>query len=305
MVRREGKMIKRERPLAYQYVFIKGTPNEVKKLCSLDNGLSFVINRSCASRYATLTDPEMDQFRRVAMALGNELPFYDIADINLEEGDKVEIVEGTFPGLVGYYIPRPKSDTGEVVLAVTQSMGTVIYDIKARYVRVLEFSKHSRRSYDQIDAYVPRLLAALRYYAERQTLPDKLATELTIFVRRMGSVRLDNRKLEAKLLGLLTTSYHILGNETAAAATLERLTDRFSSVTSPQTKSLLLLLRAVTDLTVNPASAHVTYSDGFALLQPQTDDTNTTQRPAQTKSLSKAHRLLLDEYTHYAPMFSM
>ena len=79
----------------------------------------------------------MEDFRTIARAYQNRLPFFYIDDVDLEAGDKVEVVEGDFPGLVGYFIPNAKSTTGNIVLQVTQSLATIAYNINVKSVRVL------------------------------------------------------------------------------------------------------------------------------------------------------------------------
>lgn len=292
VVRREGKFVKVEKPLVFQYVFVRGVFPEVKKLCGMENGFSFVLSHVSSERYAVISDVDMYVFRRIALAYRNEIPFYSIEDVDLEQGDKVEIVDGSFPGLVGYYIPKPKSTSGNVVVAVAQNLGTVVYDIKAKYVRVLEFAKNTKRGYDQIDAFIPKLLDALRYYCDEKPLPDKLLNALTIFVRRMESVHLDNPKTEAKLMALVMTAAEILGNEESAILAAERYERRKHHVTSSSTKALLHLLQAILRHNLNH------FLTGLSLLFP---DGNT---PASANDHpSSLDKLLLSEYAHYRSHF--
>lgn len=334
VVHREGKFIKIESPLVYQYVFVRGDFDTVKHLCGMQNGFSFVFNHGAEGRYAIMSDAKMYAFRRIAIAYRNELPFFSIDDIDLEFGDKVEIVEGTFPGLVGYYMPKPKSTSGNVVLAVTQNLGTVIYDIKAKYVRVLEFSKKSKRGYDQIDAFIPKLFTALRSYSNSQPLPDKSVNELTIFCRRMEGVKLDNPKIEAKLAALLMAANHILGNNEGYVSAAERFDRRQRHITSPSTQALVLLLSAIIrnsradylqGLTLLPdsetstvgtakqtsvgtryiasasasVSASASESASASTSASVSASTSNDRRPTTSDQL----KLLLAEYDHYRPHF--
>lgn len=187
----------------------------------------------------------MEDFRTIARAYQNRLPFFYIDDVDLEAGDKVEVVEGDFPGLVGYFIPNAKSTTGNIVLQVTQSLATIAYNINVKSVRVLEFSKKSRRSYDQIDAFVPKLYGVLRKFNQGTGLAAKEIGELTVFCRRMGIVRSGNSKFDAKLSAILAAAHHILGNHDEAAEAARRFEKLKNAITSDAAQALVLLLEAV------------------------------------------------------------
>ena len=87
-----GKCVRTEHPLTFHYVFVKGTFDAVKKLCAMAGGFSFVFNHGGAGRYAILADRQMEDFRTIARAYQNRLPFFYIDDVDLEAGDKVEVV---------------------------------------------------------------------------------------------------------------------------------------------------------------------------------------------------------------------
>ena len=241
-VERKGRREKVRRPLTFHYVFVKGTQPEIKDFCSRGFGFSFVINKGGAQRYATVSDREMQDFRLIASRYSNDLPFFSLEDISLEEGDKVEVVEGDFAGLIGTYFPKNRSNSGNIVLQVTQNLGTVAYDIKARFVRILEFAKTGRRAYDLIDAILPHLYDALRNFSADRPLADKEASELNLFCRRMEKAKLDNNKIDAKLQAILTAANRVLGREEKAALSLEKFRKRETSLTSPASKALAGLL---------------------------------------------------------------
>ncbi len=281
-----GRQIKREHPLTVHYVFVYGTFDNVKRLCSLANGFSFVLNRGSKERYATVDDRRMEDFKAIARAYSNSLPFFALDDIDLEAGDKVEIIEGAFPGLIGYYIPKAKSNRGDIILSVTQNLGTIVYDIKAKYVRVLEFSKKSRRGYERIDAFIPCLLRALRHYREGTPLNDKEKTDIALFAHRMAVVKIDNNKLDAKLQAILMSANHLLGDSAAEAEARRRYIRHRTAVTSTWTKALIMLIQA---LTYNDLEAFTLGRNLIGAI------------PTATSSFQAS---LLAEYTHYQKAFA-
>lgn len=233
-----------ERPLLYHYVFIRGQEKNVKLLCSTLSGFSFVLDhREGSSRYLTIPDATMEAFRTIARLHGNRLECYSPQDIGLEEGDKVEIVTGQFAGLSGTYIPRKGGRTGNIYIAVTQQLGTVVYDIPADCVRVIEFAPATRRPYDQMDAYIPRLLSLLG-------APGTSATSTAaaiVFTRRFCSVKLGNPKVDAKLRLMLYASYRLLGEDEKAEKALVGYRALESHITNVWTQALVHLVFGLLD----------------------------------------------------------
>lgn len=266
--------------LAFHYVFVYGHFSDIKNLCSLENGFSFLINHSSDERYAVINDSEMQHFKNIARAYENCLPYFPLDAVDLEEGDVVEVINGDFPGLIGTFMPKPKSKSGNVVLMVFNNVGTVAYNINVSDIRVLEFSTKSTRANDQIDAFTPQLLKALRHYHNNETLPHHLAAKLTIFCQRMEVARLNSNKLDAKLQALLYAANHILGNMTQAQTHKARFADKKSHISNVWTQ-------AMTDLI-------------FSIIDKDPDRRiRATKSIQNTPATSKAQISLVEELSHY------
>lgn len=266
--------------LTFHYVFVRGTFTDVKMLCSQQNGFSFLIDRVGSERYATVSDREMANFKNIARAYRNCLPYFPLEDINLEEGDLVEVINGDFPGLIGIYMPKPKSKSGNIILKVFNNVGTIAFDVKATDVRVLEFSHKSTRTNDQLDAIVPHLLCALRYYRISEPLPPALVAKLSVFCSRMGIVQLNNRKLDARLQAVLFGCNTILGNSEDAEQAKSRYDKLKEAVTNEWTLALISLIFSVIE---NDADRFTKAQTGIQSLIPA----------------SKFQRLIADEFAYY------
>ena len=292
---KDGKVAFKTAKLTFHYVFVKGAFQEVKQLCIQPNGFSFLIDHGSDERYAVIDDRQMSHFKNIARAYKNCLPYFPIDQIDLEDGDLVEVVNGDFPGLVGHYMPNAKSKTGNIVLNVYNKVGTIAFNVKASDVRVLEFSSRATRANDQIDAFVPQLLKALRCYASNEELPVALAAKLSVFTGRMGVVTLKNRKLDAKLQLLLYAANRLIGDNAEAAKALSRFRELQDAVTNDWTKGLINLILSVlakdndTLPTRTPASTDIDVerlTATYATLHRLTAD-------------SKAKTDLLTEYQYY------
>ncbi len=230
-----------ERPLTFHYVFLHATEQDVKRLAGQDNGFSLILSRTGGTeRYAIVTDKAMAAFQMIARHFENTLPFFSLAEVDLQEGDRIEIVDGEFAGLQGTYLPSPRRASGNVIITADNEFASVIFDVKASHIKVLEFSKTTRRPYDLIDAFIPRLLAAKATFEAGEALTQKQLTDLILFTRRMEDARLDNHKIEAKLLGLLLAAKRLLGADDETLRPLrERYSRRLTAVTNPKTLALL------------------------------------------------------------------
>ena len=231
--------------LTFHYVFVRGAFQDIKELCGQPNGFSFLLSRGSAERYATVDDRAMANFQNIARAYKNCLPYLSLEDIDLEEGDLVEVVKGDFPGLVGTYIPTPRSKSGNIVLNIYNNVGTIAFNVKASDIRILEFSRKSTRANDQLDAFLPHLLSALRYYYRGEPLPASLAAKLSVFVGRMGVAKLPSRKLDARLQMLLYASNQIIGNAAEANRAYTKYEQIKDSITNVWTQAAHTLITSV------------------------------------------------------------
>lgn len=247
LARRNGVWTRREKPLLFHYVFVRGTLDEIRRLCGLTNGFSFVINRADSLRYLTVPESDLEAFRVIARAYGNQIPCFAVREIDLADGDRVQVVDGEFAGLEGTYIAKRGGRTGSLLIGVTRQYAAVVYDVKADYVRVLEFAQDSKRMYDQIEAFIPRLFAALRQYHAQEKMDASVLAPLVVFCRRFECVDLKNNKLAAKLRLLLLVAYRILGNETEYQKTKIRFDELTGIITNPWTEALSSLLLSILD----------------------------------------------------------
>lgn len=278
----KGRVVYKEQLLTYYYVFVKGVFEEIKELCSRhDNGLSFLLDRGSEHRYATVSDSGMENFRIYTRAFTNMVPFFNIEDVELSRGDLVEVVGGDFDGLKGRFMPRPRSNRGNLVIAVTDALGAVAWDVSAKCIRILEFADDTRRQYDLIDSFIPKLLPILRKFHTGEELSMKEKTQLDVFNRRMGVVSLANHKAEAKLLATLVCVQFMLGDISSLGQTQKRLERRRPSLTNRWTIALVELMIGAT------------FNDMQRLREAY------VSLPSSTGELTATQRQLIEEFKYY------
>lgn len=281
-VEKNGKLILSEQPLTFHYVFVRGTEPEIIALCAETNGYSMVLSRTGSHRYAYVPDREMDSFRIIARAYANRLPYYSVTEADLEEGDEVEVIDGPFKGLVGIYKPRTGSSSGNIIVSVSLDLATAVFDVKARNVRIIRFASNSKRAYDYVDTFIPRLFSALRTFHSSQQLSTAEITSLSIFCSRMKGVRPDNHKFGAKLAAILCCAQLILGKTSEMFQAKEMLYRYLPSVTNPWTKALIDLVMSI------PTGDMRLFNEGLSLIGATADKE------------SKMKQELREEYDYYS-----
>ncbi len=277
-----GKVKYFEKLLTFYYVFVKGTFDDVKELCSRpDNSLSFVLDRGSARRYGIISDSDMENFKIIARAYTNTIPFFNIEDIELNEGDLVEVVGGDYDGLIGTFMPKSRSNKGNLVIAVTAAMGAIVWDIDAKCIRILKFASDTRRQYDLVDSFIPKLFPILRKFHAEESLTDKEKSQLNVFNQRMGIVSPANAKSEAKLLAVLMCVQFILGDMDEFRETQKRFEKRKSSLTNQWTLAMIELMMSVTQNDIDRLK------EAYKQVKDSTENITTKQSQ------------LLEEFRHY------
>lgn len=209
---RKGRKELVRKPLIYHYVFLNGDPQTVKDFCGKRFGFSFVITNTGNGKkeHATISDKNMEQFRKIALLYSNSLPFYPLDNVHLEDGDLVRVVEGPFAGLEGYFFPKAKSAYGRVVLRITPNIGTAVFDVSTKYIQILQFSQNSKAKYHIVERYLPKFNAIKEKTQRGEPLLEGDIAELALFIRRMELARFDQPAAQQRLTDLLTQSRALL-----------------------------------------------------------------------------------------------
>jgi len=229
-------------------VFVKGSHNDVKRLCSEPNGLSFVLDRSkLVPQPMTATDEEINSFRIIAQSLAGRLPVILASQVDLADGDQVEVITGPFQGLGGTFHPRQGSSYGTLTVTSGAGLTALVTDIHVSQLRVVKFADMTKRPYDIIDAFTPRLMVALRSYGTGKSLDAQTIAPLISFTRRLDGTGISNPKLDAKLQLHLLGAYTILGDRNRARQSRQRYEARREQLTNPQTLALAYLITGIID----------------------------------------------------------
>ena len=116
-----GQPAMRRKKLLGNYVFVRDTYARVLEIKSAIPSLWLLPHPDRGQdvrRFMTITDREMDVFKTIARAHANELPCYPIGAVDLDEGDKVEIVGGDLDGMCGTLQCSQGRNGGRVLMVI-------------------------------------------------------------------------------------------------------------------------------------------------------------------------------------------
>lgn len=245
----------RRRKLMGSYVFVRDTYSRIIEIKSAIPSLWLLPHpdrNQDDHRFMTMSDHDMEVFKAIARAYANELPCYPINMVDLEEGDKVEIVGGEFDGMRGTLQCSQGRNGGKVLMAVGDLFLVATPSISPQYIRILQFGKGNRHPYRKFEAHLPRALQALSHLSAHGSQDDTasgLTTEdvaaMSVFVGRFGELKPATVNIASQHATLMLMSYVALQDQEQAERWLLRCSALLTSIKSDTQRAWQLALMYV------------------------------------------------------------
>ena len=215
-----GRRLRVERPVIFNFIFIKGTIFEVKEFCRSNVNIHLVYRRRFHDEdrnneenlVMVVSDKEMTMFAKTIGEYQEEVPFIRPSEVDLQKGDFVRILEGPFAGVEGVLMSQQGKDGGRVMVSISNVIAVPTLEIRPEYLQILSFASTGKHIYKKFDSFMPRARKALRNH-----LTDKLDTKdisaLVVFQRRFAELQTHTVNSQLKLLVYLLICYTCLKNE--------------------------------------------------------------------------------------------
>lgn len=119
-----GQLVRTNRPLLYNYVFIHASESEIYRMKRFLPQYNFLprIRDAHGEYYPYLSDEAMRNLRWVAESYSDVLPVYTPGPARLMKGDRIRITEGQFKGVEATVIIQPGTGRKEVMVCVENCM---------------------------------------------------------------------------------------------------------------------------------------------------------------------------------------
>ena len=220
----ESRMTRKK--LAGNYIFVRDSYTNILAMKQSMESLWLLPhpdNNQDEKRYMTISDHDMDVFKAIAVAYANELPCYPIDMVDLEEGDKVEIVGGKFDGVCGTLQCRQGHNGGKVLMSVGNLFLVSTPDIRPQYIRILQFGKGNRHPYRNFEAHLSRAIVALKHQLGRDGtgLTTEDVAAMVVFVGRFAALKPATVNIASQHATLMLMSYTALQDKEKAGHWLQ------------------------------------------------------------------------------------
>ncbi len=258
----KGVWVKTNRPLLYNYVFVRSSENEIYKMMTM-TGLSLYsflprIRDGKCEYYPYLSDEAMENLRWVAHSYADIVPVYTPEPERLMKGDRVRITEGKFKNAEATVISQPGGGRKDIMVCVENWLWVPLLHVQPGQYEIISLNTDNMHVYTRLNN--DRLFSALheamqRHHAGATTSEDRALAAETL--QQYANLRMDSDVTRCKLYALLLPAYTILGDKEACSRMVGVIQGLLLAVKAEQSRALLLVtLYGCTDNCIYHDQAH-------------------------------------------------
>ncbi|MGN0188414.1 MAG: transcriptional regulator [Candidatus Cryptobacteroides sp.] len=246
MVHRDGQLVRSERPLMFNYLFVRASEREIYRMKQYQpqyNFLTRVTGADGIEHHPFLSDTSMENLRWVARSYSDRLPVYYPDPGRLMNGDRIRITDGQFKGVEASVMIRPGGGDKDIMVCLDNFMWVPLLSVKPGQYEVIGLHDGGRHIYtklggDRIPDGLHDALCRLRGNGDVTDSDRKLAGEAVCLY---GHLELDGDVMRSKQYSVLLHSYAILEDETNYRSLLDTVRGILDAVKASQSRALLLV----------------------------------------------------------------
>lgn len=257
----KGKLVKTDRPLLYNYVFIRATVDEIFNLKRYLPQYNFLpkVKGEEEDYYPYLSDKAMENLKWIANSYSNVLPVYVPKSETLVKGDRVRITDGQFKGAEATVVIQPGVGAKDIMVSIDNWMWVPLLHVKPGQYEVIALNKDSKHVYSSLDNQ--RILSGLHAALKNLYHPDGIPESDRQFAREVvsqyGNLQMETDVMRCKLYSILLPAYALTGDQETFNTLVSTVRSILPAVKAEQSKALLLVtLYGCTDNSIYYEQAH-------------------------------------------------
>lgn len=287
-----GRPAMRRKKLIGNYIFIRDTYKNIVAARQVVPSLRFLPHpdhNQGEKRYMTVSDRDMHIFKAVARAYANELPCFPVGAVDLDEGDRIEVVGGEFDGMKGTLQCSQGLNGGKVLMEIGNLFLVASPNIGPQYIRILQFGKGNRHPYRQFEAHLNRAIVALKHRRQGNgDLTNEDIAAMTVFTGRFEALKSATVNIASQHATLMLMSYAALQDQAKAGKWLVRCQEILPKVKSDTQRAWqLVFMYAATGDDTWQRQAHAIVDTWPATTLSPSDRKRTLIITTLTKSVSQ------------------
>lgn len=257
----DGKFVNTQRPLLFNYVFVRASERDVFQLMQRFPVLSFLprVRERKREYFPYLSDAAMENLQWVARSYSNTLPVYIPQPDGLRKGDRIRITEGRFKGVEATVVIQPGAGRKDVMVCVENWMWVPLLRVMPGEYEVIALNDKDKHVYTRLDndCMLNGLHSALQRYHSAEGVSEEDRSLAAKALKEYGNLQMDTDVMRCKLYAILLPAYTILGMEEEAAKLVGVMQTMLPLVKAEQSRALAVVtLYGCTDSSIYYHLAH-------------------------------------------------
>lgn len=241
----DGKFVNTQRPLLFNYVFVRASERDVFQLMQRFPVLSFLprVRERKREYFPYLSDAAMENLQWVARSYSNTLPVYIPQPDGLRKGDRIRITEGRFKGVEATVVIQPGAGRKDVMVCVENWMWVPLLRVMPGEYEVIALNDEDKHVYTRLDndCMLNGLHSALQRYHSAEGVSEEDRSLAAKALKEYGNLRMDTDVMRCKLYAILLPAYTILGMEEEAAKLVGVMQTMLPLVKAEQSRALAVV----------------------------------------------------------------
>ncbi len=255
-----GRIVKTEKQLLFNYVFVHASEDELFKLKKYEEQYNFPrreTNGEDEYHYPYVSDETMNNLRWIAQSYSGVLPVLTGDTSWLMKGDRVRITAGPFKGVEAQLFDNKRINSKEIIVMVDQWMSVPLLHIQDNQYKVIGLNGTvSEKGMVINDDLLPQFHEILCRSYEGKASCEEMSMVCGIISRYAGREP-ESDVMRCKLYSLQLMAWTILHDEEKMNRLMSIINAVLPAITAEQSKALLLTtLYGCTDSSVYYRQAH-------------------------------------------------
>lgn len=239
----DGKWISTNRPLLYNYLFVRASESEILRLKQFQPQYNFLprIQDNRGAYFPYLSDEAMENLKWVARSYADKLPVFTSNSGTPMKGDRIRITEGQFKGVEAEVVIQPGGGRKTIMVCVENCMYIPLLSVEPGQYEIIALNSAKRHIYTRMDGErLPNgLHNALQRYHSANGITDEdksLAREVLL---QYENLQMESDIMRSKLYSILLPAYTILAEKEKQARLIETIHNIIPLLKSQQARALL------------------------------------------------------------------